>query len=156
MKKSIRIIFGAIVIALGLLIALGPQFLFPVCGAMPDEEAADCCAAPEESGCCDTGSSYSICYWSARAEIGVGLLIAVLGICIIVLKDPKIQLGLAIGTFLSGFVALFIPHSLIQGCDSADMLCQKIGFPALTVESIILLVVSAVIVLFPEIKKPQA
>ena len=135
MKKSIRIIFGAIVIALGLLIALGPQFLFKTCGH---------------------GENFPQCYWSARAEIGVGLLIAVLGICFIVFKDPKIHLGLAIGIFLAGFVALFIPHSLIGGCDSADMLCQKIGFPALTVESIILLVTSAVIVGFLEMKKPRS
>jgi uncharacterized membrane protein len=135
--KKVNIIIGVIVVVLGLLIALGPQFLFKVC-------------APHEEG------GFSHCHWSAQAEIGMGFLIIALGVCMIVLKDPKTHLGLAIAAFLASFVSLAIPHALIGGCDNAAMACQRVGFPALTVEAVILLIVSAVYVVFIEMKKPSA
>jgi hypothetical protein len=135
--KKMNIIIGAIVVVLGLLIALGPQFLFKVC-------------APHEEG------GFSHCHWSAQAEIGMGFLIVALGACMIVLRDPKTHLGLAIAVFLSSFVTLAIPHALIGGCSMATMACQRIAFPALTVEAVILLIVSAVYVVFIEMKKPSA
>jgi hypothetical protein len=125
MKKNI--IISAVVIALGLLIGLGPQFLFKVC----------------EAGCCG-----NLCNISAQAEIGVGLFIIAVGICLIVYTDPKTQLGLLIGTFLTGIVALAVPHALIGGCGGMTMDCRRVAFPALTVESVILLVFSAVAIAY--------
>ena len=197
MKKSI--IFSAVIIILGALIAFGPQFLFPVCklgmssatanasatdtivesaedgeliAATRDEDHAadlaadteavavadtvavvdDCCAEPEESGCCGaSASSYPVCHWSARAELGLGFLIIALGLCMLVFCDPKTQLGLAIGAFFAGFIAIGIPHALIGGCDSLEMTCHKIAFPALTAISIVLLVCSAAFVVVLEL-----
>ncbi|WP_461248103.1 DUF4418 family protein, partial [Treponema sp. R6D11] len=60
MKKRI---FGIAVTVLGLLLALGSQFLFKVCEPM--------------------GDMIMKCFWSARAEIGVGAVIAALGIALI-------------------------------------------------------------------------
>jgi hypothetical protein len=158
MKKVI--ICGSIVIALGLLIALGPQFLFKVCNtsmsSSTSADADDCCAEPEQNSCCGPAAgSLPICHWSGRAEIGIGLLIAALGACMIVFTDPKTQLGLLIGTFLASIIALVIPHSLIGGCATMTMRCHKVAFPALTVESIVLLVFSAVMITLIAIKKPQ-
>jgi hypothetical protein len=156
MKKVV--IFGAAVLALGLLIALGPQFLFKVCGQTMVStvvgEIADCCAVPEENGCCAPAvSSLPICHWSARAEIGIGLLIAALGACIIVFPDPKTQLGLLIGVFMASLIALAIPHALIGGCGLMAMTCRRVAFPALTVESVILLVFSAIMVVMSAMQK---
>jgi hypothetical protein len=134
MKKSI--IIGSVVIALGLLISLGPQFLFKVCAVH--------------------GEGFPHCHWSAQAEIGMGILIVALGICMIVFKDAKTLLGLSIGVFLSGIVSLGIIHFLVGGCGSAAMACRRVAFPALTVESIILLVFTAVVVVYIEMKKPSA
>jgi len=117
MKKRIT---GIIITALGLLLALGPQFLFKVCQPM--------------------GDMIMKCYWSARAEIGVGAVIAVLGIALIVFTCKKIRLGLVIGIFLSGIDALLIPHALIGGCAMHAMPCQKIAFPAITVISILVII----------------
>ena len=133
MKKGI--IFGSIVIVLGLFIALGPQFLFKVC------------AHGEKA--------YPHCHWTGQAEIGMGFLIASLGVCMMVFTDPKTHLGLAIGVFLAGFIALFIPNVLIGGCGMMTMQCRKVAFPALTVESVILLIFSAIMVTIIEMKKPQ-
>jgi hypothetical protein len=119
-----RIVSGGAVIIFGLLIALGPQFLFKVC--------------PVVDG------MYMKCHWSARAEIGIGgPLIAGLGIALIVFANSKIRLGLTIGIFLSGVLALLIPHALIGGCAMHSMSCRKITFPAITVISILLLIGAA-------------
>jgi hypothetical protein len=133
MKKAI--IFGAVIIILGLLIALGPQFLFKVCGHGED--------------------GFPHCHWSAQAEIGMGLLIAALGACMMVFTDPKTLLGLAIGIFLAGIIALAVPNFLIGGCGSLAMRCRKVAFPALTAESVILLVFSAIMVTIIVMQKPQ-
>ncbi|MDR0623530.1 MAG: DUF4418 family protein [Treponema sp.] len=115
-----RIVSGGAVIVSGLLIALGPQFLFKVCPVV--------------------GDMIMKCHWSARAEIGVGAVIAALGIALIFFAHPKTRLGLTIGIFLSGVLALLIPHVLIGGCPSHSMQCRKITFPAITVISILLLI----------------
>jgi hypothetical protein len=118
-----RIILGGGTLVFGLLIALGPQFLFKVCPVV--------------------GAMFMKCHWSAQAEIGVGALIAALGIALVFFADPKTRLGLTIGIFLSGVLALLIPHVLIGGCPMHGMACRKIPFPALTVISILLLLGSA-------------
>jgi hypothetical protein len=134
MKKAI--IFGSIVILLGLLIALGPQFLFKVCGH--GEE------------------SFPHCHWSAQGEIGIGLLIAALGACMIVFTDPKTHLGLIIGVLMASLIALAIPNFLIGGCGSLAMKCRKVAFPALTAESVVLLVFSAIMITVIAMQKPPA
>jgi hypothetical protein len=116
-----RIISGGGVIVFGLLIALGPQFLFKVCGLTAD-------------------GGFMRCHWSAQAEIGIGGLIAVLGIALVIFSAPQTRLGLTIGIFLSGVLALLIPHTLIGGCAMHSMACRKVTFPAITVISILLLI----------------
>ena len=123
---------GVIVTVLGLLIALGPRFLFKVCAIGED--------------------GVSHCHWSAQAELGVGFLIAGLGACILVFTDQKTHLGLLIGAFLAGIIALAIPNALIGGCHMMEMACRRIAFPALTVESVILLIFTAAVVIINEIK----
>jgi len=165
MKKVV--IVSSVVILLGLLISLGPQFLFKVCDSnMTSSEKTssanaddDCCAEPAQAGqakndcCAPAASSLPICTWSARAEIGIGFLIAALGACMIVFTDLKTHLGLLIGVFLASIIALGIPHALIGGCSSLTMRCHRVAFPALTVESIVLLVFSAVMITLIAVKK---
>jgi hypothetical protein len=128
-----RVILGGAVILFGLLIALGPQFLFKVCPVME--------------------GMIMKCHWSAQAEIGIGALIAALGIALVVFANPKIRLGLTIGVFLSGILALLIPHALIGGCAMHSMACRKVTFPSITVISILLLIESAVYTLHLARKK---
>jgi len=131
-----RLAYGITTVILGLLIALGPRFLFKVCtvhsGALP------------------------LCHWSAQAELGMGMLVAALGLCFIIFSDLKAQQGFAIGIFLTGIIVLGIPHALIGGCTAKTMACHKVAFPALTVESVILLAYSALMVVSIEMKEPLA
>jgi hypothetical protein len=127
---------GIAAVVLGLLIALGPQFLFQVCGPMMD-------------------GGFMRCHWSAQAEIGVGALIAALGIALVVFAAPKLRLGLAVGVFLSGILALLVPHALIGGCAMHTMACRKIAFPALTVVAILLLIGAGLYIAYLARKKEE-
>jgi hypothetical protein len=119
-----RIILGGGEIIFGLLLALGPQFLFKVCGLTAD-------------------GGFMRCHWSAQAEIGVGALIAALGLAYVFFASPKTRLGLTIGVFLAAVLALLVPHVLIGGCKMHSMACRKAAFPSITVIAILLLIGTA-------------
>jgi hypothetical protein len=133
MKIMKKIFIGIIVLVFGLLISLGPQFLFKVCDHGED--------------------GYPHCHWSAQAEIGIGLLLAALGACMIVFTEPKTHLGLIIGVFMASIIALAIPNFLIGGCGMLTMRCRRVAFPALTIESIVLLVFSTIIMTVSAMQK---
>jgi hypothetical protein len=114
MKKSI--ISGSAATILGLLIALGPKFIFRAC-------STDC-------SCC---GDYPQCLWSVQAVFGMGLLIATLGLISLVYTDPKIHIGLTIGMLLAGIVSLLIIYVIIGGCEVQTMACHRRAFPVLTV-----------------------
>jgi len=163
MKKNI--IFGVIITVLGLLAALGPQYLFKVCNpsAMSHNASSDdCCdnthdndksgaeitASNSSCGCggnSNAAMSYPKCHWTAQAEIGLGFLIAALGLCMIVFNSMQTQLGLLIGVFFSSIIVLFIPHGLIGGCDMMSMTCRRAAFPAITIIGSILFIISALL-----------
>jgi hypothetical protein len=130
MKKRI---IGIVVVALGLLLALGPQFLFKVCPVMDD--------------------MHMKCYWTAQAEIGIGGLIAALGIALIIFASVKIRLGLTIGLLLSSIHALLLAHVLIGGCTMHTMPCRKLTIPAITSVSILLIIGSALYMVYLARKK---
>ena len=125
MKKRI---IGIIIAALGLLLAIGPRFLFKVCEYRPQLTM--------------------ICHWTAQAEIGIGATIAFLGIALFIFTDLKIQLGLSIGILISGINAILIPNVLVGGCRMDTMPCFTTAYPAITVISILLLVVVLFHILF--------
>jgi hypothetical protein len=134
-------IIGIIFIALGLLLALGPQFLFKVCEPMGGSQPTMHNSQPAmDGGQPAMGDMFMKCHWSAQAEIGIGAVIAAFGIALIIFTCVKIRLGFVIGILLSGIHALLIPHVLIGGCLMDSMPCRKIAFPAITVISILLLI----------------
>lgn len=125
---------GALLItALGLLVALGPQFLFKVCATGED--------------------GFPRCHWSAQAEIGVGALIAALGLALALFRESGPRLGLLIAVFFSAVIVLCIPHALIGGCGMMSMACRRTAFPAITLTGIVLLVYSVFAALFIEWSK---
>jgi hypothetical protein len=108
----------------GLLLAIGPYTLFPVCEAM--------------------GDMVMKCFWTRRAELGIGLVIVVLGVLTLVFKSSQIRLGLGIGVFLNGVLALLIPATLIGVCEHAHASCRVLALPALSVLSSILILISVI------------
>jgi hypothetical protein len=135
MKLNVNVLSGSLAALFGLLIAFGPQFLFRFC-------------SPH-------GNEVPMCFWTAGAEIGVGLGLAAMGICLVFFNDKKIQLGLFIGIFLIAITAFLVPNWLIGGCGLSDMDCRRITFPALNVLSILTILGAGVNIYFLE-KKAKA
>lgn len=119
-----RIGSGFVAIIAGLLIALGPQFIFPLCDQKED-------------------GSWMKCHWMSQAEIGVGAMIGVLGIAVLLAASPRIRLGLSIGIATAGALALAIPTVLVGGCGMATMSCRSMTIPCLIVISVLVIVGAA-------------
>jgi hypothetical protein len=57
---------------------------------------------------------------------------------------------------MASLIALAIPHALIGGCGSMAMACRRAAFPAITAESVILLILSAIMIVIIAMKKEAA
>ena len=121
-----RIIIAAAFILLGLLVILAPTVLFPVCES--DMKMA--------------------CFFTKKAEIGVGLVIAALGVIYFFLKNKDIRLGISIAQFLNAGLVLAFPAKLTGLCKMSDMACRVKTYPALIVLSVLLALTAAVNIVF--------
>ena len=121
-----RIIFAAAFILLGLLVILAPTVLFPVCES----------------------EMKMACFFTKKAEIGVGLVIAALGVIYFFLKNKDIRLGISIAQFLNAGLALAFPAKLTGLCKMSDMACRVKTYPALIVLSVLLALTAAVNIVF--------
>ena len=122
-----RIGSGVVAMARGLAIAWGPQFAFNVCSPMTMMG----------------GERFMTCHWTARAEIGAGMLIVLLGLFLICCPVGDIRLGITAGIFGTGILVLLFPHVLIGGCQAESMACNKTAFPFLSVLGVLTLAGSA-------------
>ncbi|MBR5975509.1 MAG: DUF4418 family protein [Clostridiales bacterium] len=116
-----RIIFAAIFVLLGLLVILAPTVLFPVCES----------------------EMKMACFFTKKAEIGVGLLIAAIGVVSVFLKNKDIRIGLSIAQVLNAALVLALPLKLTGLCKKSDMACRVKTLPALIVLSVLLAVAAA-------------
>lgn len=150
-----RIITAILFILLGGLIAFGPQSLFPVCGVHRAEtpamqgtknmaEHTDTQAdekmnmgSSEGTGAQSAmpGSNVMKCHWTAQIELGLGVLIALLGVLLLLSKSGDVRLGLSLSLILNGLLVLIIPAVLVGVCGSIHMSCRSLTLPALIILS---------------------
>ena len=121
-----RILFAAAFILLGLLVILAPTMLFPVCES----------------------EMKMACFFTKKTEIGVGLVIAALGVIYFFLKNKDIRLGISIAQFLNAGLVLAFPAKLTGLCKMSDMACRVKTYPALIVLSVLLALTAAVNIVF--------
>ena len=121
-----RIIFAAVFVLLGLLVILAPTVLFSVCES----------------------EMKMACFFTKKAEIGVGLVIAALGVIYFFLKNKDIRLGISIAQFLNAGLVLAFPAKLTGLCKMSDMACRVKTYPALIVLSVLLALTAAVNIVF--------
>jgi hypothetical protein len=119
-----RLSIGITFIVLGLLIAIGPFTLFPVCEVMDD--------------------MIMKCHWTAQAELGIGLGIAVLGVLSLVFASKEVRLGLSIAVLLNGILSLLVETALIGMCANPAEPCRLLTQPALSVLGGVLVVAAAI------------
>jgi Domain of unknown function (DUF4418) len=164
-----RWISGILFIILGLLIAFGPITIFPVCevhnekqetmDVMKEEmtmtkEVSATGEGQENESMSLSMSSPMKCYWTARAELGIGLVIAVIGILLLLHSSVAIRLGLTIGAGLNAILALLIPTVLIGVCQSTRMACHSLTLGALIILSSFAIIISTLnIILLYQVHK---
>ena len=122
-KMGRKKILGYISAIIGLLLALAPKFITPVC-------------PPMENG------MFMKCHWMGNMTMGMGAVILVLAIIFIVVKDSKISLGLSISNIAIGILEILNTHVLIGGCMKADMACRAKTIPFCTLLAGILVLVN--------------
>lgn len=134
MHMKRRIISSLPLIILGLIIGLGPQFIFPVCEA---------------------GEKVMKCFWTARVELGIGGLIVLLSLIYIAFRETGVRLGLVIAIFFSSILSILVPTVLIGVCGMATMQCRVQTLPALVVSGALTALISAIygLILAGDLKK---
>jgi hypothetical protein len=132
-KVKNRIILGSIVTILGLMLAAGPWYIFKVCG------------------------SSMKCFWTGRAELGIGVLIIILGILNMVVSSIQVRLGLNLALIFVGILSALIPTWLIRVCSMPKMNCHAVAAPSILFISILvtLLALGNVFYLFSLGKKTE-
>lgn len=117
-----RISLSITYVVLGVLLTLIPTVIFPVC----------------------VSEKKMSCFYTGRAEVGLGLLIIILGIAYIIFKSSELRAGISLSIVgISALVALF-PLKITGLCKMSDMACRIGTLPGLVVIAIIIAAVSLV------------
>ena len=116
-----RISISVLFILSGVLLVLIPTVLFPVCS---------------------TEKMKMACYFTKKAEIGLGIVIAALGVLYFFFKNEGVRLGISLSQILLTVLVLAYPLKLIGICRNSEMACRVKTLPALIVASVLLGVVS--------------
>lgn len=138
-----RLIMGILVITLGILVALIPTIIFPVCTDMIE--------------LMNGKTLFMKCHWSAMAEILVAILMVFDGMLFITFRQRETRLALNIMLLLFGLTVLLIPTVVIGMCETVTMACRLGTEPALKIIGIITMVLAIEEVFFQiiSIKKEE-
>lgn len=114
---------AVLLLVLGVLIAVTPRYIFPVC---------------EYKGLriMTQGGGYTPmrCFYTGRAELGLGLLTVLLSIFLLLSTQRETQIYLSLSLALVFSLSLLIPSWLIGICQSPTMSCRVGTWPALLLE----------------------
>ncbi|MEW9080336.1 DUF4418 family protein [Terrisporobacter glycolicus] len=108
----------------GLLMFLGPKYIFVGCGFNQEHPMK--------------------CWWSTQAILGIGILLIIVGICYMFIKSKEINLGMSLMSIFIGMYSIAIPKFLIGGCKKGTMPCLAIEFPAIYLICGVLIIVSII------------
>lgn len=107
-------IFGVLYLLIGLFMTLGLIFVFPVC-----EMTAE--------------GTYMKCHWMSQAELGIGIIISILGIISLISKSKELKIGINISLILQFLLVILIPDILIGVCKNEHMRCHSLSMPILNI-----------------------
>jgi acyl-CoA synthetase (AMP-forming)/AMP-acid ligase II len=110
------------IVALALVIAVVPQFTH--CKAMT-------AMSKHATGATTMTVTPMRCYWSARAEIGVGVPLALSGVLLFLSRRKESRRFLALLSGTLGAVAMLVPTVLIGVCSSPTARCHTVMRPTL-------------------------
>lgn len=146
-----RLIYGIVIFVLGILIAVAPFTILPVCGEGKESETEMSMEESTESTQTDmqmTTGSYMRCHWTALAERGIGLVIALMGILLLVPASGGFYQGISLGTALNGALAVSVPTVLIGTCANKHASCNMLAKPGLIILGLFAVGVSVFYILY--------
>lgn len=101
---------GVMTLIAAILLAFGPQYIFPVCPA---------------------GEKIMKCFWTARAEIAVAVVLAAAGTLQLAKNSDAGFRDLCLISIAASAAAAALPALLIGGCRMPQMPCRSSAFPAI-------------------------
>lgn len=137
-----RVVSSLAYIIIGILFILFPMYILPVC---PSESVNLPTAMQGQVEHMHTGVGKIMkCFWTGRAEVGVGCLIIAIGILMLFCQKIFLRMGLSMAIACISLFALAIPTILIGVCDNQMMRCNMGAKPALVLLSLLLFIVALV------------
>jgi hypothetical protein len=131
--KNLGLILGIITLLLGVVIAITPHYIFPVCeySGMSVETAAGMLIPMR-------------CLYTAYAETGVGAAIIAVGAIHMVSGQSETRKALSIVSAVLGILVILFPIYLIGVCRTPTMPCRTGTQPTLIVLGVSMIIVSAI------------
>ncbi len=131
-----KIYWPAIVlILLGIFLAVSPWTIAPVC----EVEGMYAKLA--------SGKELPMpCGWTARAEIGVGIMVIVAGLLLAFAKSAETKMMLGIFGVVLGILAILFPTVITKMCALADHPCNLLTKPVLIILGLIIIIVSGFVI----------
>lgn len=124
---------GAVVVVLGIIVAIGPHYIFPVCQYFGQLVATA------------AGTTIPMkCFWTAQAEVGLGALTVIAGLLLILSRQQETRRMLGVFVGILGILVLLTPTNLIGMCMSADHPCRVGTEPFLILMGVVVLIVGII------------
>lgn len=103
------------------------------------------CAAKEDG-------SYMACHWAGNAAAGVAAVLTVISLVNLIIRKTDIKKGLLISIIPVSTLGVFIHNGLIKTCMMESMQCNAVTKPACTFISAVILIISAVYLVYIVVK----
>ncbi|MCX8648964.1 DUF4418 family protein [Gilliamella sp. B2776] len=138
-----RIVSSLVYIIIGILFILFPLYILPVCPPETVNLPTATMHGQAEHVHAGVGKIMK-CFWTGRAEIGVGSMIIAIGILMLFCRKIFLRMGLSMAVACISLFAAAIPTILIGVCSNEMMRCNMGAKPALVLLSVLLFIVSLV------------
>lgn len=145
-----RIVSSVLFILIGALFILFPLYILPVC-PLPDVQSMPADAmhsAPMDGHMHNAGGKIMKCFWTSRAEIGIGSLVIAIGALVLLSRSLFVRMGLSMAIACTAVLAAAIPTILIGVCGNEMMRCNMGAKPALILLSVVLAIVAIINVIY--------
>ena len=144
-----RVVTSVLFIFIGALLILFPLYILPVC-PLPDAQAipATTVAGDGHIHMHSTPGKIMKCFWTARAEIGIGSFVIAIGALVLFSRSLFVRMGLSMALACTAVLAAAIPTILIGVCGNEMMRCNMGAKPALILLAIVLAIAAISNVLY--------
>ncbi len=126
---------GALLILLGVVVALTSWIIFPVCemhGLYAETKTGTKLLMP--------------CGYTARAETGIGALIVVAGGLLIARGTRETRQAIGVFSVATGVLVILFPTVLIGMCKLAEHPCRQLTLPALEILGTIIVIIGGYLI----------